>query len=93
MSSVLVRECLKHVLNPESPPPWDREKAYTTDLKDIEVYFESIEGGKMIKVPIARTLTELTRLPGFYVRRDLVVSLFVVSKRSKNFHKKWLEEI
>ncbi|KAM3184005.1 hypothetical protein ACTXT7_009249 [Hymenolepis weldensis] len=88
-----LRECLKHVLTPENPPPWDKEKDYTTDMKDLEVYFESIEGGKMIKVPIARTITELTRYSGFYVRRDLVISLFVVSKRSKNFYKKWLEEI
>ncbi|KAM7542067.1 hypothetical protein Aperf_G00000019178 [Anoplocephala perfoliata] len=88
-----IRECLKHVLNPAEPPPWDREKAYTTDLKDLEVYFESREGSRMVKVPISRTFTQLTKCPGFYVRRDLVIGLLVVSKRSKNFYKKWLEEI
>ncbi|VUZ51208.1 unnamed protein product [Hymenolepis diminuta] len=33
-----VRECLKHVLTPENPPPWDGEKNYTSDMKDLEVF-------------------------------------------------------
>ncbi|VDM30870.1 unnamed protein product [Hydatigera taeniaeformis] len=89
-----IRECLKHVLNPSEPPPWDRERAYTTSEKELEVYFEDTKFAKqMVKVPISRTITELTRCPGFYVRRDLVIVLFVVSKLSENFYKMWIENL
>uniref|UniRef100_A0A5K3FHE0 TPR_REGION domain-containing protein n=1 Tax=Mesocestoides corti TaxID=53468 RepID=A0A5K3FHE0_MESCO len=89
-----IRECLKHVLNPNDPPPWDKDKAYTTSEDEIEVYFEDTKVAKqMVEVPISRTITELTRCPGFSVRRDLVIVLFVVSKLSKNFHKKWIENL
>ncbi|KAL5970079.1 Tetratricopeptide repeat protein 4 [Taenia solium] len=74
-----IRECLKHVLNPSEPPPWDKEKAYTTSEDKLEVYFEDTKFAKqMVEVPITRTITELTRCPGYSESRYKTDSLLAI---------------
>ncbi|BHF68413.1 Tetratricopeptide repeat protein 4 [Sparganum proliferum] len=91
---VTVKHCLKQLLTPSNPPPWDVNKHYTSSMDELEIFYEDCHIEKqMIAVPITSTLTEVSKSKGFSVRRDLVMILIVVSKLSKNFYKKWMENL
>lgn len=91
---VTIKHCLSQLLTPSDPPPWDVDKHYTTSMDELEIFYEDcLIEKQMIAIPIKSTLTEVSKSKGFSVRRDLVMILIVVSKLSKNFYKKWMENL
>nr|CAH8876196.1 unnamed protein product [Trichobilharzia regenti] len=87
-------DCLKLVFGGnQPPPPWDPKGLYTVEDNALEVYFEHEKMKKFAICSPEWTIKKLTGRDGFSVRRDLLIVLHVVSKRSEHFYNQWKDEL
>ncbi|THD23854.1 Tetratricopeptide repeat protein 4 [Fasciola hepatica] len=86
-----VSDCLQIVFNPNEPSPtWDFNRVYSCADDSLEVYFEdSLNEQRLVSFPTHTSLRSLTRRKDFCVRRDLLIVIHVVSKRSSKFYERW----
>ncbi|CAH8625575.1 unnamed protein product [Heterobilharzia americana] len=94
IESSTVIDCLKLVFDVNQPPPsWDPDGLYSVMDNALEVYFEDNKIKKLTLCPPEWTINKLTKRNGFGVRRDLLIVLHAVSKRSQHFYNQWKDEL
>ncbi|KAH8866849.1 Tetratricopeptide repeat protein 4 [Schistosoma japonicum] len=94
IESSTISDCLKILFDVNQPPPsWDPDHLYSSEDDAIEVYFKHDKMRKFIVCPPKLAVKKLTKINGFCVCRDLIIILYIVSKRSVHFYTNWKDEV
>ncbi|KAA0197646.1 putative heat shock protein 70 (Hsp70)-interacting protein [Fasciolopsis buskii] len=90
-----VIDCLQTVFNPNEPPAtWNLNQVYTCQDDSLEVYFEdSLKAQRLVNFTTDTSIKSLTRRKDFCVRRDLLIVIHVISKKSPKFYERWKAEL